>query len=64
LATFNTGGLTRQKLFHMPVFYKGVNMNATSLKCLMEELKDTAAIIIDEHSMVPAKFLGMMEQYS
>jgi hypothetical protein len=28
-------------------------------KCLMEELKDTVAIIVDEHSI-----LGMMEQYS
>jgi hypothetical protein len=61
---FNAGGITCQKLFHMPVFYDSVNMNATSLKCLMEELEDTVAIIIDECSMVHANVLGMMEQYS
>jgi hypothetical protein len=48
----------------MPVFYDSVNMNATSLKCLMEELEDTIAIIIDKCSMVPTNVLGMMEQYS
>ena len=63
-AAFNAGGLTCQKLFHMPIYSDGINMNATSLKFLMQELTDTLAIIIDERSMVSARVLGMMEQYS
>jgi hypothetical protein len=63
-AAFNAGGLTCQKLFHMPVHTDGINMSAASLKSLMQELTDTVAIIVDERSMVSAKVLGMMEQYS
>jgi hypothetical protein len=63
-AAFNAGGLTCQRLFHMPVHKDGINMSAASLKSLMQELTDTIAIIVDERSMVSAQVLGMMEQYS
>jgi hypothetical protein len=63
-AAFNAGGLTCQRLFHMPIHKDGINMSAASLKSLMQELTDTIAIIVDERSMVSAQVLGMMEQYS
>jgi hypothetical protein len=63
-AAFNAGGVTCQRLFHMPRYSDGVNMSAASLKCLMQELTDTVAIIVDERSMVSAKVLGTMEKYS
>ena len=63
-AAFNAGGLTCQRLFHMPVHKDGINMTAASLKRLMQELTDTVAIIVDERSMVSAQVMGMMEQHS
>jgi hypothetical protein len=63
-AAFNAGGVTCQRLFHMKMHTDGTDMSAASLKCLMQELTDTVAIIVDERSMVSAKVLGMMEQYS
>jgi hypothetical protein len=63
-AAFNAGGVTCQRLFHMPTHSDGIHMGAASLKCLMQELTDTVAIIVDERSMVSAKVLGMMEQCS
>ena len=63
-AAFNAGGLTCQRLFHMPIHKDGINMSAASLKSLMQELTDTIAIIVDERSMVSAQVLGMMEQHS
>ena len=43
---------------------KGIDMNATSLKRMIQELTDTIAIIMDERSMISAYVLGTMEQYS
>jgi hypothetical protein len=63
-AAFNAGGLTCQKLFHMPLHTNSINMNATSLKYLMQEFTDTVALVMDERSMIAACIMGMMEQYS
>ena len=63
-AAFNAGGLTCQKLFCMPLYTNSINMNATSLKYLMQEFTDTVALVMDERSMIAAYVMGMMEQYS
>ena len=63
-AAFNAGGKTCQRLFHIPMRPKGIDMNATSLKRMIQELTDTIAIIMDERSMISAYVLGTMEQYS
>jgi hypothetical protein len=48
----------------MPMHADAINMSAASLKCLMQELTDTVAIIVDERSMVSAGILGKMEKHS
>jgi hypothetical protein len=63
-AAFNAGSVTYQRLFQMPMHSDGIHIGAASLKCLMQERTDAAAIIVDERSMVFAKVLGMMEHRS
>jgi hypothetical protein len=63
-AAFNAGGMTCQKLFHIPRYSDTTNMSAASLRNLIQMLAGTLFLIFDERSMIPAYLLGMVEHYS